>query len=281
MSAGASLDTIAHAVRDAATRAASLLMEGHRSRPTARTKSSAIDFVTEYDGRSEALLVEALAPLGIAIVGEEGGRQLEGDHGDERIFYIDPLDGTTNYLHGHPFFCISIGLLERGQPLHGLVHAPALGLVWEATRGKGALRNGEPCTVSTAASLEEALLGTGFPYDRHLSSDDNLTEFAALKKRVHGIRRGGSAAIDLAFVADGTLDGYWEHKLNPWDWAAGALLVQEAGGRLSRYDGSEFAVETAQRDAELVASNPGLHGPLREQLQAIRARGGQGPTPRP
>ncbi len=247
-------------VRDAIASASELLLEGYRSRPAHRTKATAIDFVTEFDQRSEALIKQMLAPLGIAIVGEEGG----GTPAD-RTFYVDPLDGTTNYLHGHPFFCISIGLIDAGEPVLGVVHAPALGVTWEAVRGCGTLRNGVACHVTDTARLEDSLLATGFPYDRRSTDDDNLREFSRLKKRTHGVRRGGSAAIDLAMVADGTFDGYWEMKLNPWDWAAGATLVQEAGGRLSRYDGSAFDVH-ATRDsttrAELVASNGALHPAL-------------------
>ena len=252
-------------VRDAASRASEILLEGYRSKPARQTKATAIDFVTEFDQRSEALVLELLAPLGIAVVGEEGGGTPA-----ERTFYVDPLDGTTNFLHGHPFFCVSIGLIDEGEPVLGLVHAPALGVTWEAVRGCGTLRNGVECKVTDTARLEDSLLATGFPYDRRTSSDDNLREFSKLKKITHGVRRGGSAAIDLAMVADGTFDGYWEMKLNPWDWAAGATLVQEAGGRLSRYDGSPFDVRTA-RDAsiraELIASNGAIHDVLVDALR--------------
>lgn len=251
-------------VRDAASRASEILLEGYRTRPARRTKATEIDFVTEFDQRSETLILELLAPLGIAVVGEEGG----GTPAD-RTFYVDPLDGTTNYLHGHPFFCISIGLIDAGVPVLGVVHAPALGVTWEAVRGCGTLRNGVPCHVTDTTRLEDSLLATGFPYDRRTTTDDNLREFSRLKKITHGVRRGGSAAIDLAMVADGTYDGYWEMKLNPWDWAAGATLVTEAGGALSRYDGSPFDVhatrESAQR-AELVATNGGVHALLLAQL---------------
>lgn len=260
-----SLAEILLTVREAAGRASELLLSGYRSRPASRTKSTSIDFVTEYDQGSEAILIETLKPLGLAIVGEESGGTPA-----ESTFYVDPLDGTTNYLHGHPFFCISIGLVEAGTPVLGLVHAPALGVTWEAVRGCGALRNGQACRVTDTAQLDEALLATGFPYDRHTSTDDNLREYAHLKKRTRGIRRGGSAAIDLAMVADGTYDGYWEMKLNPWDWAAGALLIEEAGGRLSRYDGSAFDVHATQKSpvrTELVASNGALHDTL---LAALR-----------
>ena len=260
-----SLAEILLTVRDAASRASEILLEGYRSKPARQTKATAIDFVTEFDQRSEALVLELLAPLGIAVVGEEGGGTPA-----ERTFYVDPLDGTTNFLHGHPFFCVSIGLIDEGEPVLGLVHAPALGVTWEAVRGCGTLRNGVECTVTDTARLEDSLLATGFPYDRRTSTDDNLREFSRLKKVTHGVRRGGSAAIDLAMVADGTYDGYWEMKLNPWDWAAGATLVQEAGGRLSRYDGSPFVVELPREGApraELVATNGALHDALIEALR--------------
>lgn len=262
-----SLAEILLTVREAAGRASELLLSGYRSKPSSQTKSTAIDFVTEYDQGSEAILIETLKPLGLAIVGEEGGGVAA-----ESTFYVDPLDGTTNYLHGHPFFCISIGLVEAGIPVLGLVHAPALGVTWEAVRGCGTLRNGQECRVTATSALEDSLLATGFPYDRRTSADDNLREYARLKKITRGIRRGGSAAIDLAMVADGTYDGYWEMKLNPWDWAAGAVLVTEAGGTLSRYDGSTFDVR-ATRDsdlrAELVASNGALHQSLLAALRTV------------
>lgn len=255
-----SLAEILLTVRDAAARASEILLEGYRSKPARKTKATEIDFVTEFDQRSETLILEVLAPLGIAVVGEEGGGTPA-----ERTFYVDPLDGTTNYLHGHPFFCVSIGLVEAGVPVLGLVHAPALGVTWEAVRGCGTLRNGVECRVTATERLEDSLLATGFPYDRRTSSDDNLREFSRLKKITHGVRRGGSAAIDLAMVADGTYDGYWEMKLNPWDWAAGATLVCEAGGQLSRYDGSAFDVRATRESAtraELVASNGRIHQAL-------------------
>lgn len=254
------LDAVLAAAREAAQAAAAIQLAGFRSRPAARTKSTAIDFVTEFDQRSEAAIKARLAPLGLDVVGEETG----GSPG-ERTLYVDPLDGTTNFLHGHPFFCISIGLVEHGVPTVGLVHAPALGVIWEGVRGRGATRNGVPCRVTETARVDEALLATGFPYDRREQDDDNLREFARFKKRTRGVRRGGSAAIDLAMVADGTYDGYWEMKLNPWDWAAGALLVAEAGGRLSRYDGSPADVREPRdgpRRTELVASNGALHAAL-------------------
>ena len=251
-------------VRDAADRAGELLMEGYRSRPARSTKATEIDFVTEFDQRSERLIVDVLQPLGIAIVGEEGGGTAA-----ERTFYVDPLDGTTNYLHGHPFFCVSIGLIEEGVPVLGVVHAPALGVTWEAVRGCGTLRNGVQCRVTPTTELGDCLLATGFPYDRRTTDDNNLREYGRLKMLTHGVRRGGSAAIDLAMVADGTFDGYWEMKLNPWDWAAGATLVHEAGGMLTRYDGSPFDVQ-ATRDSlprpELVASNGHVHRAMIEAL---------------
>jgi myo-inositol-1(or 4)-monophosphatase len=251
-------------VRDAVAKASEILLEGYRTRPARKTKATEIDFVTEFDQRSEALILEMLAPLGIAVVGEEGG----GTPAD-CTFYVDPLDGTTNYLHGHPFFCISVGLIDAGEPVLGVVHAPALGVTWEAVRGCGTLRNGVACRVTETARLEDSLLATGFPYDRRTTDDDNLREFSRLKKITHGVRRGGSAAIDLAMVADGTYDAYWEMKLNPWDWAAGATLVCEAGGVLSRYDGSAFDVHASRdsaRRAELVASNGVVHAALLAQL---------------
>lgn len=241
-----------------------ILLEGFRSRPRATLKSSEIDFVTEYDRRSEIVIKEALAPLGLAIVGEESG----GTPADY-TFFVDPLDGTTNYLHGHPFFAISIGLCAADVPVLGVVHAPALGVTWSAIRGRGATRNQELCRVTDTARLEDALLATGFPYDRRESDADNLYEFIRLKKVTRGVRRCGSAAIDVCMVADGTYDGYWEMKLNPWDWAAATCILHEAGGTSSRYDGSAFDVREPReglRRTELVASNGHVHAAILAEL---------------
>jgi myo-inositol-1(or 4)-monophosphatase len=184
-------------------------------------------------------------------VGEEGTATGTGD----RVWYVDPIDGTTNYAHGHPFFAVSIALYDGSEGLAGVIAAPALGVTWHGAKGLGAHRNGKRCRVSSKAFLDDALCATGFPYDRREAVDDNLREFGAFIKRTQGIRRCGAAAVDLALVAEGTYDVYWEQRLNAWDTCAGALLVEEAGGRLSDYAGGP----ADPRSGTLVATNGRLH----------------------
>jgi myo-inositol-1(or 4)-monophosphatase len=197
----AELVELRDATTEIAAEAAALVMRGYR-RPGEIHKKGRIDLVTDFDLRSEALIVERLSRLcpTDAIVAEETRRTAAVG----RVWYVDPIDGTTNFAHGHPFFCVSIGCYEDARPLVGVIHAPALGVVWTCAAGNGALRNGERCQVSHTASLGDALLATGFPYDRASSVDNNYTEFMALKRIVRGVRRCGSSALDLAFVADGS-----------------------------------------------------------------------------
>jgi myo-inositol-1(or 4)-monophosphatase len=158
-------------------------------------------------------------------------------------------------VHGHPFWCVSIGLVEHGEPLLGAVVAPVLGWRWWATARGPALKNAERCSVSSAERIDQALLATGFPRDRGTEPDNNFSSFFSLKRLVQGIRRCGSAAIDLCLVADGTYDGYWERRLNAWDLAAGAAIVLGAGGRLSDLAGGPARIESGA----IVASNGRVH----------------------
>jgi myo-inositol-1(or 4)-monophosphatase len=236
----------------AALDAGKIAMEGWRAGGQI-SKKGRFDLLTEYDLRSERLIRERLARAfpEHRIVGEESEATGSGD----LVWYVDPIDGTTNFAHGHFFFCASIALYDRSEGLVGVVHAPALGVTWKASKGGGAFRNGEACAVSTRHRLDEAVCATGFPYDRWTTDDDNHAELALFLKRARGIRRCGSAAIDLCLVADGTYDIYWEKALNPWDMCAGALIVREAGGRLSGYDGKP----ADPRTGKLIATNGLLH----------------------
>ena len=200
---------------------------------TVRTKSASIDLVTEVDHACEALIVERIraARPRDAILAEEGGG--EDLAGATWRWVIDPLDGTMNFAHGYPRFCVSIGVERGAVRTLGVVYDPLLDELYTAVRGRGAWLNGRRLRVSTTASLGEALLATGFAYDVRRSAVDNLDHFAALVKRSRAVRRDGSAALDLCYVAAGRLDGYWELKLLPWDVAAGLLIVEEAGGRTS------------------------------------------------
>jgi myo-inositol-1(or 4)-monophosphatase len=242
---------------DAAREASKRVYAGFRKHPVIEHKG-AIDLVTSYDRESERYLRERLgAAAPFAIVGEEeGGAKATGERG--ATWYVDPLDGTTNFCHGHPFFCVSIGLFVGHEPVLGAVVAPALNLEWTGVVGVGATRNGEPCTVSQVAAFSDALLATGFPYDRQTSRENNFDAFVAIKKQVQAVRRCGSAAIDLCFVGDSTYDGYWERKLRPWDLAAGAAIVRAAGGRVTTFDGDERDVI----GGNLVVTNGRFHDAL-------------------
>jgi len=182
------------------------------------------------------------------------------------LWIVDPLDGTVNYAHRYPAWGVSISLLVGGRVEVAVTHDPMRGDTYWAERGRGAWCDGRRLHVSTVAHLGEALLMTGFPYNRAAGEDNNLAEFGAVMPRVHGVRRAGAAVLDLAHVADGRLEGYWEKHLRPWDWAAGWLLVEEAGGTVTDLEGLPWSLE---RDS-LVATNGFLHAELLDALQAAR-----------
>jgi len=227
------------------------------------TKSAVIDLVTDVDRACERLIVEAIQKErpGDAILAEEGGGT--DDPNVDWRWVIDPLDGTTNYAHGYPRFCVSIGIEYRGVATVGVVYDPLLDELFSAVRGRGATLNDRPLGVSKNAQLDHAMLATGFAYDVHRSSDDNLNHFAAFAKTVQAIRRDGSAALNLCYVAAGRFDGFWEIKLHPWDVAAGLLIVEEAGGRTSDFSGRQGCAS----GRETVASNAHLHEAMLEILR--------------
>jgi myo-inositol-1(or 4)-monophosphatase len=246
------LDELLAAALEVATQAGALAMQAFGKNMRVREKARA-DLVTEWDLECERLIRRELAARfsEIPIFGEEEG----GAGGAGAIWYADPIDGTTNYVHAHPFWCVSIGLVEQGEPVLGAVVAPALGRSWWGTRHGPSLKNGAPCRVSSTARIEAALLATGFPRDREREPDNNFSSFFAIKRLVQGVRRCGSAAIDLCLVADGTYDGYWERRLHTWDLAAGAAIVLGAGGQLSDLAGAPARVESGA----VVASNGRIH----------------------
>lgn len=269
------------AVAPAARDAARLARSGFR-RPLRVEHKGDVDLVTRFDRESERLLRERLgAALPYALVGEEEGGAPSS--ADGTALFLDPIDGTTNFVHGHPFWCVSVGLVERGAPVLGVVVAPALGLEWHGwvsedgerrayRRGLGEAADVEECTVSTTARFEDALLATGFPYDRRTSPDNNFDAFVAIKRKCQAVRRCGSAALDLCLVADGTYDGYWEKKLRPWDIAGGAALVRAAGGRVTDYHrGPSFLAS-----GHVVATNGALQEALLEELAQVAARSATG-----
>jgi myo-inositol-1(or 4)-monophosphatase len=215
-----------------------------------------VDLVTEADTASEHLIVSRLRAAWPEhdIIGEEGTRDT---HGGSFRWYVDPLDGTTNFAHGYPVFCVSLGLEFEGQLIAGIIYDPTRNELFAGARGSGATLNGRPIHVSKTATLSESILGTGFPsFKRH--KNPNIHFYHQLTLCSHGIRRAGSAALDLANVAAGRYDAYWEFNLNPWDTTAGVLLVQEAGGTVTRFDGSPFNVDSR----ETLASNTVIHEEL-------------------
>lgn len=245
---------------DLARRAGALLRDGLGRERTIELKG-AFDLVTDVDRASEALIVAAIAERfpDHSVLAEEGGG---AEHGSEYRWVIDPLDGTNNYAHGFPFFSVSIGLLRGEDPFIGVVYDPLRDELFSAQRGAGAHCNGRPLRVSQTPALAAALVSTGFPYTYGAGGRNNLQEFDRIQARTQGVRRAGSAALDLSYVAAGRLDAHWELRLNPWDTAAGALLVLEAGGRLSDSRGGPWTPWTA----DLVASNGRIHDELVDAL---------------
>lgn len=220
-----------------------------------------LDLVTQADTESEAEVVRILRGRfpEASILAEESGRR-EGD--DDRRFVVDPLDGTTNFAHGYPMFAVSIGFEEKGRIVCGVVYDPIRKELFTAERGRGAFLNGRRLTVSRTTSLDKALLVTGFPYDLRDDVDETLRFFREFMRVSRAIRRDGSAALDLCYLAAGRFDGFWEEKLGPWDTAAGALVVEEAGGRVTDFEGRPFHYS----GKSVTASNGLLHPAMLQVL---------------
>lgn len=251
--------------------AGALLMDYYHRPVVFHTKSTDTDLSTEADRACEALLLAHLLNRypDHHIVGEEGGGVGAPADSAPYFWYIDPLDGTTNFASKIPHFSISIALTDRQQnPLLGVVYNPCNEELFAVAQGGQPTLNGAPIAVSATDNLRQALLATGFPYDKHLSADNNLAEWGALLVRSRDIRRMGSAALDLAYVACGRFDAFWEQKLKPWDVLAGALLVTAAGGRVSDYARNSNYADVAK--GRIVASNGRLHPPLLDALSAAR-----------
>ena len=262
--APAELERLAAVARQAAEAGAKQLEHHFGQLERIREKGRAGDLVTEADvAAEEAVLkvLEAHTPE-LGVLAEESGRRVGS--GSELEWCVDPLDGTTNYAHRYPFFGTSIGLTWRGQPLLGALAVPALHQLYWAAPGLGAWCNNSRIQVSNSDSLGSSLLVTGFAYDRHERLDNNYAEFAWFTHRTRGVRRGGAAAVDLAFVADGRVDGYWERGLSPWDLAAGVVLVEQAGGVVCAYDGGPANLA----EGRLIACTPGVQQALIDGLAA-------------
>ncbi len=230
-----------------------------------RSKGRPGDLVTEADkaAEKEVLGVLCLHLPDHAILAEESGSI--GTQTDGLLWAVDPLDGTTNYTHQYPFCGCSVGLLIDGKPAVGAIFDPVHNQLFRAAKGLGATCNREPISVSGTADLADSLLVTGFAYDRRETIDNNYAEFCHLTHLTQGVRRGGAASIDLAYVACGRLEGYWERGLSPWDLAAGVILVEEAGGLVTAYDQSPFEIESGR----ILATNGKVHGALSKALENV------------
>lgn len=239
----------------AAADAAGALIRAGWQRTKEIDYKSAIDLVTATDRQSERRIVEVLQAHfpGHSILAEEE-TAFVGCQNDHR-WIVDPLDGTTNFVHGYPHFCISLALEREAEVILGLVYDPLREECFRAAKGGGASLNGVPVRTSDIDELDKALLATGFPYDRRERAEIYLPFFKAFMVRSQGIRRNGSAALDLCYLACGRVDGFWEHKLRPWDTAAGTLIVREAGGKVSDFSGDPFSIW----GKETLASNGLLH----------------------
>jgi myo-inositol-1(or 4)-monophosphatase len=225
----------------------------------------AVNIVTEADRRSEELILHRLERRfpDHRILSEESGEGIV--RSSPYRWIVDPLDGTTNFAHGYPCFGVSIGLEKEGEVILGVVYDPVRREMFTAEKGRGARLNGRPIRVSRAARLTESLLMTGFAYDVRESRQNNFNHFANFSLKAQGVRRSGSAAMDLCYVACGRLDGFWEMKLWPWDTAAGMLIVTEAGGRVTDFNGRPFSIY----GKEIAASNGRIHD---EMIKVLRSK---------
>jgi myo-inositol-1(or 4)-monophosphatase len=260
-----------------AREAGALLLEYFHSNLKIEYKGEA-DLVTAADRASEAMIRDRISREFSShdVLGEEQGLS---DRGSEYRWYVDPLDGTTNFAHGYPVFCVSLALERRAATasrIAAVVYDPTRDELFSAEQGKGAQLNGKSIQVSKVSRLNECLVATGFPsHKRH--KNPNIYFYHQITLRTHGVRRAGSAALDLCTVACGRFDGFWEFNLNPWDTAAGVLIVEEAGGKVSRFDGSPFRLDSK----ETLASNGLVHDALLSEFQQIFAGRELDPLPDP
>ena len=262
------------AMTEIAREAGALLM-GFFHRRIGFTYKGDVDLVTEADRTSEALITERIRAKWPRhdLMGEEGARV---ESGSDYRWYIDPLDGTTNFAHGFPVFCVSLALEHKGERIAGVVFDPTRDELFAAEKGSGAYLNQRRVRVSQVGNLAECLVGTGFPsHKRH--KNPNIHFYHQITLKTHGVRRAGSAALDLASVASGRLDAFWEFNLNPWDTAAGVLLVQEAGGMVTNMSGGPWQLNSR----ETLASNGIVHADFVREMDAILAGRGLEELPSP
>ena len=258
------LADLEHVALEAARAAGALVLEGFRRQFQISTKGPHAELFTEYDVRSEELvrgLLEQKTP-GIAIVGEESG----GEPGAGLTWYVDPIDGTINFIAGHPFFCVSVGLMQGSEPIAGAVFAPVLQMEWAGSASRGARKNGQACQVSSRTRLDEVVMATSYPSRSGVYGVNDALRGRQLSKlyaSVRDVRRCGSAAIDLCMVADGTYELSWMRKISPWDIAAGAALVVGAGGTFEE-------LEAGTPGAQFLTTNGHIRTGVVELLDGVR-----------
>jgi myo-inositol-1(or 4)-monophosphatase len=243
--------------------AGNILKDGYGKQHEIQMKGT-IDLVTEIDKQAEDYLITKINNMHPSdmIIGEESGTHNAGGSGGQWL--VDPLDGTVNYAHGVPFFSVSLAYAYKGQVMQGVVYDPMRDECFSAVRGQGALLNGVPLRVSSVDKMVGAMLCTGFPYNVHTTAENNLNHFTAFTMQAQAVRRLGSAALDLCYVAAGRLEGFWELDLNAWDIAAGMLIVEEAGGVVSDMAGMPIILEPP---FSIVASTPILHPQMMEIIE--------------
>lgn len=256
------LSSLLDAATTAALQSGNILLNYYGNVQDIQNKNFAGDLVTEADIASEKALFDYIKKNfpDHGILGEESGAiNVESPW----QWVVDPLDGTTNFAHKHPMFCVSIGILYENRPVVGVIYNPLYKELFSAAEGLGATLNKTPIHVSKISSLDKSILATGFPYDRKQVKDNNYKEFCLLTHLTQGVRRAGSAALDLAYTAAGRLEGYWEKGIKPWDIAAGIIIVREAGGTITRYDGSPIDGVNEER---ILATNGHIHHELSQTL---------------
>jgi myo-inositol-1(or 4)-monophosphatase len=247
--------------RKTAVAAGELLLKKSTPHNRVRLKGR-VNLVTDADLASERFIVKTISNAfpDHAILAEEGAGELKDS---DYKWIIDPLDGTTNFAHDFPFYCVSIGIEYQGEMIVGVVYDPVRQELFSACRGGGARLNRRKITVSTQRQLEKSLLATGFPYDIGTSRENNLSYFSRFARSARGVRRAGSAALDLCYLACGRFDGFWELKLHPWDTAAGLVIVEEAGGKVTDFTGKKYSIY----DKYILATNGRIHSQMKKILK--------------
>lgn len=256
------MENIYNLAEEVIEKASKLILKNHKKIRKISYKTGDSNLVTNVDKETEALIIKEIIskyPEHSIIAEESGLRKKNPKH----QWFIDPIDGTTNFAHSYPFFCTSIAYAENGIIQFGLIKDPITGDLYTARKNKGAKLNGKKISVSKTKNLRESLLITGFPYDKKTSRLNNLKNFCNLTLATRGVRRDGAAALDLCFIASGKADGYWELKLSPWDVAAGVLILEEAGGKVTGFKGERYSIF----DNQIVATNGFIHKELLKHLK--------------